>query len=133
MGKLLSKIFGNKEMRILMLGLDAAGKTSILLYLSNNSSNYLRKDLCITISHAMIIVLNCYSLIVDCMFTFVLDFFFSVSRKNVILLFHISDDSITKIMNRFAAIEIKWGSAIYMYRGRIFSLSLYLDWSSDLK
>ena len=31
MGKLLSKIFGNKEMRILMLGLDAAGKTSILL------------------------------------------------------------------------------------------------------
>jgi len=32
MGKLLSKIFGNKEMRILMLGLDAAGKTSILVY-----------------------------------------------------------------------------------------------------
>ena len=31
MGKLLSKIFGNKEMRILMLGLDAAGKTSILI------------------------------------------------------------------------------------------------------
>lgn len=30
MGKLLSKIFGSKEMRILMLGLDAAGKTSIL-------------------------------------------------------------------------------------------------------
>jgi len=29
MGKLLSKIFGNREMRILMLGLDAAGKTSI--------------------------------------------------------------------------------------------------------
>jgi len=28
MGKALSKIFGNKEMRILMLGLDAAGKTS---------------------------------------------------------------------------------------------------------
>ncbi len=28
MGKLLSKIFGNREMRILMLGLDAAGKTS---------------------------------------------------------------------------------------------------------
>ena len=30
MGKLLSKIFGKKEMRILMLGLDAAGKTSKL-------------------------------------------------------------------------------------------------------
>jgi ADP-ribosylation factor 6 len=27
-GKLLNKLFGNKEMRILMLGLDAAGKTS---------------------------------------------------------------------------------------------------------
>jgi hypothetical protein len=26
--KLMSKIFGSKEMRILMLGLDAAGKTS---------------------------------------------------------------------------------------------------------
>jgi len=32
MGKLLSKIFGNKEMRILMLGLDAAGKTSELAF-----------------------------------------------------------------------------------------------------
>jgi len=31
MGKLLSKIFGNREMRILMLGLDAAGKTSIFV------------------------------------------------------------------------------------------------------
>ena len=30
MGKTLSKIFGKKEMRILMLGLDAAGKTSKL-------------------------------------------------------------------------------------------------------
>lgn len=28
MGKLLSKIFGSKEIRILMLGLDASGKTS---------------------------------------------------------------------------------------------------------
>lgn len=33
MGKLLSKIFGNREMRILMLGLDAAGKTSIFYVL----------------------------------------------------------------------------------------------------
>lgn len=31
MGKLLSKIFGNKEIRILMLGLDAAGKTCKLM------------------------------------------------------------------------------------------------------
>jgi GTPase SAR1 family protein len=40
MGKLLSKIFGNKEMRILMLGLDAAGKTSIL-YSSSQLDNVL--------------------------------------------------------------------------------------------
>lgn len=33
MGKILSKIFGNKEMRILMLGLDAAGKTSKSTYI----------------------------------------------------------------------------------------------------
>jgi ADP-ribosylation factor 6 len=36
MGKLLSKIFGNKEMRILMLGLDAAGKTSEYLMKKNS-------------------------------------------------------------------------------------------------
>jgi hypothetical protein len=28
LGKALAKIFGNKEMRVLMLGLDGAGKTS---------------------------------------------------------------------------------------------------------
>jgi hypothetical protein len=32
--KMMGKIFGSKEMRLLMLGLDAAGKTSeLLLYL----------------------------------------------------------------------------------------------------
>ena len=31
MGNVLKKLFGNKEMRILMLGLDAAGKTSTYL------------------------------------------------------------------------------------------------------
>ena len=30
MGKVFAKLFGKKDMRILMLGLDAAGKTSIL-------------------------------------------------------------------------------------------------------
>jgi ADP-ribosylation factor protein 6 len=30
--KLLDKIFGSKEMRLLMLGLDAAGKTSPFLF-----------------------------------------------------------------------------------------------------
>ena len=31
MGAAFRKLFGKKDMRILMLGLDAAGKTSILL------------------------------------------------------------------------------------------------------
>jgi GTPase SAR1 family protein len=39
MGKLLSKIFGNKEMRILMLGLDAAGKTSKYLLTARQSTD----------------------------------------------------------------------------------------------
>ena len=34
LGKLLSNLFGNKEMRVLMLGLDAAGKTSMLEFSS---------------------------------------------------------------------------------------------------
>ncbi|KAM9070395.1 ADP-ribosylation factor 6 [Sarcophilus harrisii] len=38
MGKVLSKIFGNKEMRILMLGPDAAGKTTILYKLKLGQS-----------------------------------------------------------------------------------------------
>ncbi|KAI6176295.1 ADP-ribosylation factor 6 [Aphelenchoides bicaudatus] len=38
MGKTLSKIFGKKEIRILMLGLDASGKTSILYRLKLSQS-----------------------------------------------------------------------------------------------
>ena len=36
MGKAFAKLFGKKDMRILMLGLDAAGKTSILLTIESN-------------------------------------------------------------------------------------------------
>ncbi|RCH88971.1 ADP-ribosylation factor, Arf Arf6, partial [Rhizopus azygosporus] len=38
LSKALSKLFGSKEMRILMLGLDAAGKTTILYKLKLNQS-----------------------------------------------------------------------------------------------
>ncbi|CAK5120140.1 unnamed protein product [Meloidogyne enterolobii] len=38
MGKILTKLFGKRELRVLMLGLDAAGKTSILYKLKLGQS-----------------------------------------------------------------------------------------------
>lgn len=40
MSKALNKIFGTKEMRILMLGLDAAGKTSEYPDIVHTHSSY---------------------------------------------------------------------------------------------
>lgn len=40
MSKALNKIFGTKEMRILMLGLDAAGKTSEYSDIMHTHSSY---------------------------------------------------------------------------------------------
>ena len=37
--KMMGKIFGSREMRLLMLGLDAAGKTSMLNSSLTRSSN----------------------------------------------------------------------------------------------
>jgi len=36
--KVMAKIFGSKEMRILMLGLDAAGKTSEIPFVTLNAA-----------------------------------------------------------------------------------------------
>ena len=39
LSKMMGKIFGSKEMRLLMLGLDAAGKTTILYRLRVTCGN----------------------------------------------------------------------------------------------
>jgi len=44
--KLFKGLFGKKEMRILMVGLDAAGKTTILYKLKLEVNGY-RKDACL--------------------------------------------------------------------------------------
>ena len=47
MGKVFAKLFGKKDMRILMLGLDAAGKTSILVPLGSSVRSVATSAVCV--------------------------------------------------------------------------------------
>jgi len=50
--KIMDRIFGSKEMRLLMLGLDAAGKTSELLSNSTTTTHhYIYRSLATRITH----------------------------------------------------------------------------------